>query len=159
MDLVSEAFAAVPRIAFLPAEQRRHADEDRPLPIGHGATNSQPWTVAHMLRLLDVSPGDRVLDVGSGSGWTTALLAHLTGPTGDVIGVETVPALVEMGRANLGRRFSWARIVRALPGVLGWRTKLPTTASWCRPTVDACPPSSRHSSPSGGGWCCPRRPS
>lgn len=125
MDLVSEAFAAVPRIAFLPAEQRRHADEDRPLPIGHGATNSQPWTVAHMLRLLDVRPGDRVLDVGSGSGWTTALLAHLTGPTGGVIGVETVPALVEMGRANLGRRFSWARIVRALPGVLGWPDEAP----------------------------------
>ncbi|HSN43901.1 MAG TPA: methyltransferase domain-containing protein [Propionibacteriaceae bacterium] len=125
MDRVAEAFAAVPRIDFLPASQQRFAHEDRPLPIGHGATNSQPWTVNYMLRLLDVRPGDRVLDLGSGSGWTTALLAHLAGPTGEVIGVDTVPALVDLGRAHLGQRFPWARIVRAAPGVLGWPDAAP----------------------------------
>ena len=78
-DRVAEAFAAVPREWFLPAAQRRRASYDGPIDIGHGQTNSQPRTVANMLRLLDVRAGDRVLDVGSGSGWTTGLLAHLTG--------------------------------------------------------------------------------
>ena len=77
---LDDAFAAVPRADFLPPDQRAYAHQDRPLAIGFGATNSQPWTVRYMLRLLDARPGDRVLDVGSGSGWTTALLAHLTGP-------------------------------------------------------------------------------
>ena len=79
MDAVDAAFLAVPRTGFLPRSQRRRADFDGPLTIGHGQTNSQPRTVDAMLRLLDVRPGQRVLDVGSGSGWSTALLAHLTG--------------------------------------------------------------------------------
>ena len=79
---VSAAFAAIPRAQILPAGLRHRAAEDNPLPLGYGSTNSQPWTVRHMLGLLDVPPGARVLDVGSGSGWTTALLAHLTGPGG-----------------------------------------------------------------------------
>src|SRR5699024_7069284 len=74
-DAVARAFAAVPRESFLPPAQRRRADHDGPIDIGHGQTNSQPLTVAAMLRLLDVRPRQRVLDVGAGSGWTTALLA------------------------------------------------------------------------------------
>lgn len=117
---VSEAFEAIPRVNFLPPSVRSHAGVDAPLPIGHGVTNSQPWTVRFMLRRLAVPPGARVLDVGSGSGWTTALLAHLTGPTGSVVGVEVIPALVEFGRRNLaGFRLPWARIEPAAPGVLG----------------------------------------
>lgn len=98
---VSAAFAAVPREGFLTETERRYADKDRPLPIGHGQTNSQPTTVRNMLTLLEVQPGDRVLDVGSGSGWTTALLGHLTGPAGRVYGVELVPDLAEWGGRNL----------------------------------------------------------
>ena len=75
---VAAAFAAVPRAGFLPESARGRASYDGPIDIGHGQTNSQPRTVANMLALLEVRPGDRVLDVGSGSGWTTALLAHLT---------------------------------------------------------------------------------
>lgn len=116
---VDAAFAAVPRVGFLPTEQRPFAASDQPLPIGYGATNSQPWTVRAMLELLDVQPGDRVLDVGSGSGWTTALLAHLTGPDGEVMGVEIVPELVQIGRRNLGTDQPWARIEQATPGVFG----------------------------------------
>ena len=119
-EKVAEAMAAWPRRDFLPLRERRHAGRDGPLPIGHGQTNSQPRTVAAMLELLDVRPGDRVLDVGAGSGWTTALLAHLTGPSGSVIGVERLPALRTVGAANLARSgMPWAHLALAAPGVLG----------------------------------------
>ncbi|KGN39669.1 protein-L-isoaspartate O-methyltransferase family protein [Knoellia aerolata] len=117
---VAEAMAACPREGFLPRRERRHARRDGPLPIGHGQTNSQPRTVAAMLELLDVQPGDSVLDVGAGSAWTTALLAHLTGPTGRVLGVERIPELAAVGAANLERTgMPWARLGLAVPGVLG----------------------------------------
>lgn len=121
MDAVTAAFDAVPREEFLSPEDRSRAVHDGPLPIGHGQTNSQPRTVADMLRLLDVGPGQKVLDVGSGSGWTTALLAQLTGPAGSVLGLEVVPDLVAFGAENLARAGSWphARIEAADPGVLG----------------------------------------
>src|SRR3954466_7154402 len=119
-DRVGEAFAAVPRAWFLPRSQRGRAAYDGPIDIGHGQTSSQPRTVENMLRVLVVRPGDRVLDVGSGSGWTTALLAHLTGPTGAVLGVELEPDLVAFGRANLAAG-DWgnARIEQATPGTYG----------------------------------------
>ncbi len=64
-----------------------------------------------MLDLLDVRPGNSVLDIGSGSGWTTALLAHMTGAEGSVLGLERIPALVEFGTANLAKySFSHAKI-------------------------------------------------
>lgn len=98
---VDRALRLVDRRGFLPAGQRRWADQDRPLAIGHGQTNSQPSTVAAMLRLLHVPVGGRVLDVGTGSGWTTALLAVLVGPTGRVLGLERDPTLAAWGAANL----------------------------------------------------------
>ena len=119
-DRVSAAFDATPRAGFLPRPARRRAAYDGPIQIGHGQTNSQPRTVAAMLRLLEVGEGDRVLDVGSGSGWTTALLAHLTGPAGEVVGLELEPELVDFGRANLATvARPWARIEQADPDRLG----------------------------------------
>jgi protein-L-isoaspartate(D-aspartate) O-methyltransferase len=119
---------------FLPERERRSAAYDGPLPIGHGQTNSQPRTVESMLRLLDVKPGHKVLDVGSGSGWTTALLANLTGPSGRVLGVELEPELVEFGSANLDAcDLPWASIHEARPGVLG----LPSAAPYHRILVSA----------------------
>ncbi|WP_130014858.1 protein-L-isoaspartate O-methyltransferase family protein [Serinicoccus sediminis] len=99
----------------------RSPHTDVPLAIGHGATSSQPSTVAAMLRLLDARPGQRVLDVGAGSGWTTALLARLVGETGSVVGVELEPELAAdaSGRVREGG-FSWAQVHTAVPGVLGW---------------------------------------
>jgi len=117
---VAAAIAAVRRVDFLPSAQARLAGLDQPLSIGHGQTNSQPTTVRHLLERLEVQVGHRVLDVGSGSGWTTALLGHLVGPTGSVTGVEVVPELVDFGRANLaGYAMPWVRIEPARPGALG----------------------------------------
>ncbi|MFD1718889.1 protein-L-isoaspartate O-methyltransferase family protein [Georgenia deserti] len=126
---VRETMAVVDRRIFLPADQARFAHADMPLQIGYGATCSQPSTVEAMLQLLQPSPGDRVLDVGSGSGWTTALLARLVAPGGSVIGVEIEPELVEIGRENLA---AWggvegvpARIEQAVPGRVGMPEKGP----------------------------------
>lgn len=117
---LARAFAAAPREGFLPPAEVPFAGLDRPLPIGHGQTNSQPTTVRHLLRHLDVRAGLRVLDVGCGSGWTTALLAHLVGPEGEVVGVEIVPELVAFGRSNLEKVGApGARIEPADPEVLG----------------------------------------
>lgn len=118
---IEEAIRAVPREHFLPAAQRAHAHLDQPLVLLAGQTCSQPTTVRRMLNLLDVHPGHRVLDVGSGSGWTTALLAHLVGPTGRVHGVEIVPELALWGRANVeAAGMTWATTHASIRGVLGY---------------------------------------
>lgn len=121
-DRVQEAMAAVPRAPFLPSPQRHLAHIDAALPIGWGQTNSQPYTVATMLRLLDVQPGHRVLDLGSGSGWTTALLAHLVGPGGRVLGIERRVELIDPARQAVREVIGPApqvSIRQAAAGVLG----------------------------------------
>jgi protein-L-isoaspartate(D-aspartate) O-methyltransferase len=131
---VRTALAEVPRARFLPRASTGRASYDGPLQIGRGQTCSQPRTVAAMLELLAVEHGHRVLDVGAGSGWTTALLAHLTGPEGAVLGIELEPDLVAFGSANLGRTaYGWASVRQAAPGVLG----LPELAPYDRVLVSA----------------------
>lgn len=122
MDRVDEAMHAIERREFLPPTQRERAGLDVPLGIGHGATCSQPTTVATMLRLLGARPGHAVLDVGSGSGWTAALLDHLVTPGGTVVGVELEPALVAFARRNLTALLGdlAPRVQQAVPGRLGW---------------------------------------
>lgn len=133
---VMAALDAVPRRSFLPKDLQHLANADQPLSIGHGATNSQPWTVQFMLELLHVPDGAKVLDVGSGSGWTTALLAKLTGPKGSVLGLEIIPELVAMGRANLEPfAMPWARIDQAAEGMFG----APEEAPFDRILVSADP--------------------
>lgn len=131
---IDEAFASVRRADFLPEAQRRYEAEDRPLPIGYSATNSQPRTVRNMLCLLDVQSGDRVLDVGSGSGWTSALLGHLVGHTGRVFAVEVVPELVASSRLALeSDPRPWVSVHQAESNVLG----LPAQAPYDRILVSA----------------------
>jgi protein-L-isoaspartate(D-aspartate) O-methyltransferase len=131
---VGEAFERVDRADFLTVQQRGRAGEDAAVPIGYGQTNSQPSTVRAMLELLEVEPGHRVLDVGCGSGWTTALLGELVGPDGEVVGVEIVPELVAWGRENVAAYdLPWARVEQARAGVLG----VPERAPYDRVLVSA----------------------
>ncbi len=117
------------RTAYLPPEVRDRAGDDAPVQIGHGQTNSQPRTVADMLRLLDPRPGQRVLDVGCGSGWTTALLSRLVGPDGTVLGVELEPALVAMSRRHLAaQHVERVRVEAADPDELGRPAEAPYDA-------------------------------
>lgn len=130
-DQIARAMEAQDRRSFLPPDEvdRHHLDE--PLPIGYGQTNSQPSTVAAMLRLLDPFPGMRVLDVGSGSGWTSAILGELGGPGSRVHAVELVPELVERSRTAIPQ--SWVEVHRVEQGVLG----LPEHAPYDRILVSA----------------------
>ena len=81
------------------------AYEDHALPIGFGQTISQPLTVAMMLEWLQPKPGQKILDIGCGSGWTTALLSSIVGKKGKVIGIERIPELVDFARNNMKKCF------------------------------------------------------
>jgi protein-L-isoaspartate(D-aspartate) O-methyltransferase len=119
---IIDAFRAVDRKYFVPVSFAEDTYIDAPLPIGNYQTISQPSTVAFMLERLAPQEGDKVLDIGSGSGWTTALLCHIVGEKGSVTGVERVDALVGQGRENLSKfNFNHCHIKQAgeklgLPG-------------------------------------------
>ncbi len=114
------AFEAIDRKDFVLPEFQDSAYEDFPLSIGQGQTISQPFTVAFMLELLHPQKGEKILDVGSGSGWTAALLAHVVGPQGKVYGVELVPELTEFGRSNIAKyNLPQAQIMQAERKTLG----------------------------------------
>jgi protein-L-isoaspartate(D-aspartate) O-methyltransferase len=103
MSRIDQAFDRVPRVDFVPSRYKNLASVDTALPIGFDQTISQPTTVRIMLEWLDVRPGHRVLDVGSGSGWTTALLSMLVGNEGKIYAIEKIPELFEFGRENCNR--------------------------------------------------------
>jgi protein-L-isoaspartate(D-aspartate) O-methyltransferase len=98
---IIEAFRFVHRRDFLPDKIKNDYALNIPLSIGYGQTISQPLTVAFMLEILEPKEGDKILDVGSGSAWTTALLAHIVGPKGKVYAIERIPQLKAFGVENL----------------------------------------------------------
>ena len=98
---IIRAFQKVKRSDFLPAEKRKLAEIDSPIALGYGQTNSQPSTVAFMLEMLEPEKGDKILDIGCGSGWTTALMAEIVGDEGKVYGIELIKALQFFAIANI----------------------------------------------------------
>ncbi|OGI14922.1 MAG: protein-L-isoaspartate O-methyltransferase [Candidatus Moranbacteria bacterium RIFCSPHIGHO2_12_FULL_54_9] len=98
---IIRAFNEITRADFVPPEFEQQAEADIPLPIGYGQAISQPTTVAIMFELLDPHPGQRILDVGSGSGWTSALLGNIVGSEGKVAAIELLPELHEMTKRNV----------------------------------------------------------
>lgn len=130
------AFLANDRRKFVPAEFARFAYEDMPLPIGARQTISQPYTVAFMLELLAPRSGQKILDIGAGSGWTAALLAHIAGPDGKVYALEVVPELYQFAKANLAE-FDYPNLeLRQESGWNGW----PAAAPFDRILVSAAAP-------------------
>lgn len=98
---VEEALLSVPRELFLPDNLRHLAYEDKPLPIGEGQTISAPSVVARMTELLDVREGQKVLEVGTGSGYQAAIVGKIVGPKGHVWTIERLPGLAEAARRRL----------------------------------------------------------
>lgn len=98
-----EAFREVDRARFVPEDLKEESYINAPLPIGSDQTISQPLTVAFMLELLLPQPGEKILDVGTGSGWQAALLAYAVGDTGKVIGIERIDALKRMAGKNINK--------------------------------------------------------
>lgn len=117
---IISAFESIDRADFIKSRDKSIAYEDIPLDIGYDQTISQPLTVAFMLEELGPKKGSSVLDIGSGSGWTTALLAHIVGESGEVVGLERIPELADFGRSNLQKyKLDQAKIEKAEKGVLG----------------------------------------
>ena len=122
---VMAALAKVPRHEFVPAQERRNAYDNRPLPIGMGQTISQPFIVALMTDLLEVKHGDRVLEIGTGSGYQAALLAELAGA---VYSIEIVEPLAREAAERLQRLGYRNVVTRAGDGYLGWPEQAPFDA-------------------------------
>lgn len=100
---VIHALKTIDRKDFVPPEYTSEAFGDYPIPIGFGQTVPQPNTTIFMLEHLKPRKGQKILDIGSGSGWTTALLGDIVGDSGHVYGVEIVPELVAIGRKNIAK--------------------------------------------------------
>lgn len=98
---IKDAFLKVDRADFVPENMKGYAYIDQPLPIGEEQTISQPTVVAFMLELLQPQEGDKIMDVGVGSGWQTALLAEIVGDKGQIDAVEVIPQLLQWAKKNL----------------------------------------------------------
>jgi protein-L-isoaspartate(D-aspartate) O-methyltransferase len=131
------AMGSVPRHLFVPEPRRRQAYADSPLPIGYGQTISQPYIVAYMTELLELKPGMRVLEIGTGSGYQAAVLAEILD---DVFTIEIIPELAAWGEGNLRRSgYAQVRVGRA-DGYHGWEEFAPFDAIVVTAAADHIPP-------------------
>jgi protein-L-isoaspartate(D-aspartate) O-methyltransferase len=114
---IIEAFKKIDRADFVPEDLRAEAYVDAPLPIGEGQTISQPLTVAFMLELLQPEPGNKIFEIGFGSGWQTAILAEIIGKSGKIYAVEKIKKLFEFGTKNISKyNFIEKGIVKTILG-------------------------------------------
>ena len=134
---VMEAMAAVPRHRLIPEHIRDSAYENRPLPIGHGQTISQPYIVAVMTDLLKTTPSSRVLEVGTGSGYQAAILAEVVGQVYTIEIIEPLGALARENLAGLGYRNIEVRIG---DGYYGWEEHAPFDAIVVTAAASHIPP-------------------
>jgi len=148
---VLAAMQAVPRHRFVPSEIVDQAYQDRALPIGHGVTISQPYVVALMTELADVQPGERVLEIGTGSGYQAAVLAELGA---EVYSIERIGALAERSDALL-RSLGYAVEVRHGDGYLGWPEHAPFAAILLTAAPPTLPPALAEQLAVGGKLVAP----
>jgi protein-L-isoaspartate(D-aspartate) O-methyltransferase len=134
---VLRAMETVPRHEFVPVEWLAQAYNDHPLPIGYGQTISQPYIVAVMTELAQVKRGDRVLEIGTGSGYQAAILAMLTD---EVYSVEIIPALAESAAERLKRLGYTTVRVKHADGYNGWEEYAPYDAIVVTCAPDHIPP-------------------
>lgn len=120
--LVLRAMAEVPRRIFVPEQLQARADGDHPLPIGHGQTISQPFMVAWMTQALELGGEERILEVGTGSGYQAAILGRLCAR---VFSVELIPELAERARGALAQVAAENVSIRVGDGALGWPEEAP----------------------------------
>jgi protein-L-isoaspartate(D-aspartate) O-methyltransferase len=134
---VIDAMLKVPRHLFVPESRRAEAYSDAPLPIGHNQTISQPYIVAFMTQELDVAATDRVLEIGTGSGYQAAVLGALAK---DVYTIEIVPPLAERARGILSTLGYRNIHVRTGNGYLGWPEHAPYDRIMVTAAPDEVPP-------------------
>ncbi|HEX8439890.1 protein-L-isoaspartate(D-aspartate) O-methyltransferase, partial [Archangium sp.] len=134
---VLEAMGRLTRAEFVPESVRREAGQDSALPIGHGQTISQPFVVAVMTQALNPQPGERVLEIGTGSGYQTAVLAQLTG---QVYTVEVLPELAGPARERLTRLGFPNVHFRVGDGSAGWPEEEPFDAIMGTAAPERLPP-------------------
>ena len=132
-----EALRTVPRHAFVPPDQAPHAYADRPLPIGHGQTISQPYIVAYMTELVDPAPGRKILEIGTGSGYQAAVLAAAGA---EVYTIEIIPELAHSAQDRLHRLGFTGVKVRHADGYHGWPDKAPFDAIIVTAAAEFVPP-------------------
>ena len=113
--LIIEAFRKIDRKNFLPEELKERAYENTALPIGNKQTISQPLVAAFMLELLELKSGEKVLEIGTGSGWNTALMAKLVGESGKIFSIERIEELHQFAKLNL---LKYGFLERGVAGLL-----------------------------------------
>jgi protein-L-isoaspartate(D-aspartate) O-methyltransferase len=134
---VLDALRATDRAAFMPASAAVRAYADAPYPIGHGQTISQPFIVALMTDLLDLTPDSRVLEVGTGSGYQAAILARLAR---EVFSIETIPALSQQAEEALAEAGLRNVVLRVGDGAAGWPEAAPFDAIIVTAAAQGIPP-------------------
>ena len=152
---VAAALGTVRRSAFVPPESASAAYQNRPLPIGYEQTISQPYIVAVMTELLDLRPADKVLEIGTGSGYQAAVLAELV-PT--VYSIETIAPLSQRASEALASEGYSNVIVRVGNGSLGWPEEAPFDAIIVTAAAERIPPALLQQLGPGGRMIIPVGP-